>query len=149
MKTNNVKPSSGSKKKKSSLTQILGPVENLESYVKADWWREIFNANYLRTDGDVVENTAMTEHEVDLFLKILEPAKDSKILDLCCGQGRHSLEMAKRGHKNVTGLDRSHYLVTRARNINQKLRLNVVFKEGDARKLPFPSDEFDFVIIPG
>ncbi|MGF1636957.1 MAG: methyltransferase domain-containing protein, partial [Cyclobacteriaceae bacterium] len=40
-------------------------------------------------------------------------------------------------------------LVTRARNINQKLRLNVVFKEGDARKLPFPSDEFDFVIIPG
>jgi D-alanine-D-alanine ligase len=153
MKTNsqtqNPKPSNGIKKKKNNVTQILGPVENLESYVKADWWREIFNANYLRTDGDVVENTAMTEHESDLFLKILNPAKDSKILDLCCGQGRHSLELARRGFTRVTGLDRSHYLITRARNLNQKHGYNVIFKEGDARKLPFPADEYDFVIIPG
>ncbi|MFT7461498.1 MAG: D-alanine-D-alanine ligase, partial [Planctomycetota bacterium] len=38
------------------LIDVLGPVENLESYVKADWWRHIFNANYLRTDGDVVND---------------------------------------------------------------------------------------------
>ena len=35
-------------------SKFLGPVEDLETYVKGDWWRQIFNANYLRTDGDVV-----------------------------------------------------------------------------------------------
>ncbi len=131
------------------MTSVLGPVENLESYVKAEWWKEIFNANYLRTDGDVVEDQTVTEVEVKIFLEILKPGNDSAILDLCCGQGRHSLEMAKRGYKNITGLDRSHYLITRAKNLNKHIGAPVVFKEGDARKLPFKNDTFDFVIIPG
>jgi hypothetical protein len=31
--------------KNSKWTTFLGPVENLESYVKADWWRHLFNAD--------------------------------------------------------------------------------------------------------
>ena len=62
-------------KKKSPVTSVLGPVENLESYVKAEWWKEIFNANYLRTDGDVVEDKTVTEVEVRIFLEILKPEK--------------------------------------------------------------------------
>ena len=42
------------------LIEVLGPVDNLESYVKADWWRHLFNANYLRTDGDVVKDDDIT-----------------------------------------------------------------------------------------
>jgi D-alanine-D-alanine ligase len=137
------------KKKKLPVTNILGPVDNLESYVKADWWKEIFNANYLRTDGDVVENQAATQMEIDLFLDILKAEKNHHILDLCCGQGRHTLELARRGFTRLTGLDRSHYLINRARNINRKRGTPAVFKEGDARKLPFANDSFDFVIIPG
>jgi D-alanine-D-alanine ligase len=79
------------KSQRTRLTEFLGPVENLESYVKADWWRHLFNANYLRTDGDVVEDESATQNEVDLFISILAPAKESAILDLCCGQGRHAL----------------------------------------------------------
>lgn len=139
----------GNKKKSSKVIEHLGPVENLESYVKADWWKEIFNANYLRTDGDVVENQAATELEIDIFLDILKPDKKSNILDLCCGQGRHVLEIARRGYENVTGIDRSHYLITRARNLNKSLGYPVVFKEGDARKLTIQNDTFDFVIIAG
>ena len=127
----------------------LGPVEDLESYVKADWWRHLFNANYLRTDGDVVEDASITEEEIDLFLRVLSPAKDKSILDLCCGQGRHALEIAKRGFSKVSGLDRSHYLINRARSINKQRGGNVSFKEGDARKLPFANDSFDYVIIAG
>lgn len=52
---------------KQHITTVLGPVESLESYVKADWWREIFNANYLRTDGDVVDDESITKAEVDFF----------------------------------------------------------------------------------
>lgn len=131
------------------ITEFLGPVENLESYVKADWWRQIFNANYLRTDGDVVEDPAITAKEIDLFLEILNPDVNSAILDLCCGQGRHTLELASRGFTKLVGLDRSHYLITRARSVNKQQGKNVTFKEGDARKLPFPADSFDFVVLAG
>ncbi len=127
----------------------LGPVEDLESYVKADWWRQIFNANYLRTDGDVIEDHAITCKEVDTCLDILSPSEDSSILDLCCGQGRHSFELAERGFKNITGLDRSHYLITRARKLNLERGTGITFKEGDARNLPFAPDSFDYVLILG
>ncbi len=137
------------KLKKIKWTDFLGPVENLESYVKADWWRHLFNANYLRTDGDVVEDNAITRYEIDLFLSILKPSKDSYILDLCCGQGRHALDLARQGFINIHGLDRSHYLITRARTLNKQTGGHVTFKEGDARKLPFNADTFDYVMLMG
>ena len=137
------------KNRNKKFIEVLGPVDDLESYVKADWWRHLFNANYLRTDGDVVEDRDITKKEVNIFLNAIDVSKDSRILDLCCGQGRHALEIAKRGYTNVVGLDRSHYLINRARKINKTNGLNVIFKEGDARKLPFQNDNFDVVIIAG
>jgi D-alanine-D-alanine ligase len=137
------------KNKNSALVEVLGPVEDLESYVKADWWRLIFNANYLRTDADVVEDSNITKTELNLFMTALDLPKDAQILDLCCGQGRHSLELAKQGHTQVIGLDRSHYLINRARKLNKQAGLNVQFKEGDARKLRFKDNSFDAVIIAG
>jgi D-alanine-D-alanine ligase len=131
------------------LIEVLGPIENLESYVKADWWRHIFNANYLRTDGDVVNDENITKHEAQVFAGLLDVDKDAYILDLCCGQGRHVLEMARQGFWNVHGLDRSHYLISRAKSVAKKEGLHVSFKEGDARKLPFPTDHFDVVTILG
>ncbi|MBN1435773.1 MAG: methyltransferase domain-containing protein [Sedimentisphaerales bacterium] len=137
------------KKRNKKLIEVLGPVDNLESYVKADWWRHLFNANYLRTDGDVVGDNDITKNEVDIFLEALKASKDDRILDLCCGQGRHTLEIAQRGYTNVTGLDRSHYLIDKARRTTKTLDINAAFKEGDARKLPFHNDTFDAVIIAG
>lgn len=143
-----------SKKNAKSETKYLklhsiGPVDDLESYVKADWWREIFNANYLRTDGDVVEDNAITVREVDFLESITGITRSQTILDLCCGQGRHCLELAKRGFANVYGLDRSHYLISRARKNAKKEGFFITFKEGDARKLPFQVDKFDLVSIMG
>ena len=131
------------------FTESIGPVENLESYVKAEWWQKLFNANYLRTDGDVVDDETITKNEIDLFISILTPSNESAFLDLCCGQGRHSLELARRGFTNIIGLDRSHYLITRARKLNKREGGNITFKEGDARKLPFSTDTFDYVILLG
>jgi len=137
------------KSENSALVEVLGPVEDLESYVKADWWRLIFNANYLRTDGDVVEDAKITKDELDLFITALDLPKDAQVLDLCCGQGRHSLELASRGYTGVTGVDRSHYLINRARKLNKQAGLNVQFREGDARKLRLKNDSFDAVLIAG
>lgn len=135
--------------KTKTITEILGPVDNLESYVKADWWRHLFNANYLRTDGDVVEDIEITKNEIDLFIAALDLQENAHILDLCCGQGRHALELAKRGYPHITGLDQSHYLIGLAKKRNKQAGLQVQFREGDSRQLRFPSGSFDVVIIAG
>jgi len=132
-----------------SKKKFLGPVSNLEEHVSPDWWRTIFNSLYLKTDADVVEDDKITRSEIDQFTRLLGLSPDQKILDLCCGQGRHSLELSRRGFKNVEGFDRSHYLIQRAKGRAKKEGLPVRLKEGDARKLPYPPDSFDAVMILG
>jgi D-alanine-D-alanine ligase len=127
----------------------FGPVENLEHYLQPDWWRRIFNSMYLKTDADVVEDIQITRKEVDLFTEILELDRNMIILDLACGQGRHSLELARRGFQHVNGLDRSHFLIRKAKSANTAEQLNAGFREGDARKLPYATDTFDVVLMLG
>jgi D-alanine-D-alanine ligase len=104
---------------------------------------------YLKTDGDVVGDENITKEEVSLLTQILKFDKNAVILDLACGQGRHTLELARRGYSNLFGLDRSRYLINRAKKIAGNENLSVNFKEGDARKLPYQADKFDFVLILG
>ena len=130
-------------------TRCFGPVSNLEENVEPDWWRRIFNSIYLKTDADVIDDQRITKTEVDLFSKILKLSPGEKILDLCCGQGRHSLELTRRGFRDVEGLDRSHYLIQKAKTSAKKESLSVKFREGDARKLPYLPDTFDVVMILG
>jgi D-alanine-D-alanine ligase len=127
----------------------IGPVSDLEQFVKTDWWKRIFNAYYLKTDGDVVEDQKITTSEIDYFIQLLELKPENKILDLCCGQGRHTIELVKREYGKVEGLDRSRYLIQKARSTARKSSLYCKFKEGDARKLPYPSDQFDTIMILG
>ncbi|MFW9989942.1 MAG: methyltransferase domain-containing protein [Candidatus Odinarchaeota archaeon] len=136
-------------KKERNSTVCLGPVVDLEEYVKKDWWKRIFNSYYLKTDGDVVEDQKITESEVKYFSKIMQFQLDHHILDLCCGQGRHSIELAKKGFKGIFGLDRSRYLIQKAKNDAKKSEVTCNFREGDARKLPYNTDKFDFVLILG
>ncbi|MBI3158370.1 MAG: methyltransferase domain-containing protein [Chloroflexi bacterium] len=133
----------------SKASKALGPIQNLEAHVRPDWWRGLFNALYLKTDGDVVEDPTITRNEIDQFSAILNLSAEHRILDLCCGQGRHTLEMARRGLHYVEGLDRSQYLIGRARSRAKKEGLSVKFREGDARKLPQPADSFDVVMVMG
>jgi D-alanine-D-alanine ligase len=149
MKSSERRQKDSKARSKAVVRASIGPVEDLESYVKADWWRDIFNANYLRTDGDVVEDPEITAHEIDIFEGLLDLHKDACILDLCCGQGRHALELARRGYSNIFGVDRSHYLISRARRISRKEGYSVTFREGDARKLRFSSSKFDLIYLAG
>jgi len=129
----------------------FGPVNDLEKHVRPDWWKRIFNSIYIKTDGDVVEDEKITNFESDFFIKSLklDISRQDKILDLCCGQGRHSLEFVRRGYKNIEGFDRSRYLIKRAKESSKREGLYIKFREGDARKLPYPPDTFDVVMILG
>ncbi len=130
-------------------TKTLGPVDDLEPHVRSDWWQTLFNSLYLKTDADLLDDMEVTRKEADLLVSILGLNPDDMVLDLCCGQGRHVLELARRGFSNVEGYDRSQYLIRKARTRAQKENLQVRFREGDARKLPYPSDTFSVVTILG
>ena len=129
--------------------KTLGPVSDLERHLPPEWWKTLFNSIYLKTDGDVVENDQNTSREVDLFIQSTGSGPGDRILDLCCGQGRHCFEMAKRGFRHVVGLDRSRYLVRLARKRARLGGLPLSFHEGDARKFSFPKIQFDCVALFG
>ena len=129
--------------------KTYGALADLRLHLRPDWWGSIFGSLYLKTDGDVVCDERITSAEVDRICEILHLEQWEDILDLCCGQGRHSLELARRGYQSVNGLDRSRYLIRKARSLAREEGRNVNFREGDARKLPYSPDTFDAVMILG
>jgi len=131
------------------LHRTLGPISDLERYLPEDWWQSFFNSVYLQTDGDVFENAANTRADVDMLLAASGMTPDQSILDLCCGQGRHSLELARRGFGRVTGIDGSDYLIRLARERAKDANLSVTFQVGDARLPRIPVDRFDCACLMG
>ncbi|MPY69093.1 MAG: methyltransferase domain-containing protein [Alphaproteobacteria bacterium] len=129
--------------------QSLGPISDLESHLPAEWWREIFDSLYLKTDSDVVEDDRNTAHEIDQVIQATGMEPDAHILDLCCGQGRHVLDLARRGFRHLTGVDRSRYLIRLARRRARAGGVNVAFKEGDARSVRLPEASQDYVMVLG
>lgn len=129
--------------------RTVGPVPDLERHLPSDWWRTLFNSLYLKTDGDVVESDSNTRREVDLVVQAGLLDANDRILDLCCGQGRHALELARRGFRHVTGVDRSRYLIRLARKRARAGGFPVAFHEGDARRFRAKGSSFHCVLILG
>jgi SAM-dependent methyltransferase len=61
----------------------------------------------------------------------------STVLDLCCGPGRHSIAFAKRGAR-VTGVDRSPFLLDRARRYASSEGVDVRWIQADMREFREP-----------
>lgn len=78
---------------------------------------------------------------VERFL-MLEPR--SRILDLACGAGRQTIELARRGHR-VLGVDGAEEALSEARHAARQERLNVHFLKSDIRQIPYRA-EFDAVV---
>jgi D-alanine-D-alanine ligase len=72
--------------------------------VPPDWWRSIFDEVYLQTDARSILDEDLTRAEVDAVIQALDLGREEAILDLCGGQGRHALEMARRGYRHQTPL---------------------------------------------
>ncbi len=135
--------------RRTATARTLGPVSELERHLPSEWWRDLFTSLYLKTDGDVIDSAANTAREVDLLIQAAGLEPNDRLLDLCCGQGRHCLELARRGFRYVTGLDRSRYLVRLARKRARQEGLAVTFQEGDARRLRVPEGTFHCVAVMG
>jgi len=82
--------------------------------------------------------------EIDNVVSLLGIKRGERILDLCCGVGRHSLELARRGFE-VVGVDRTAAYIEKARQSAKKRDLDVEFAMADMREVYEPS-RFDVVI---
>ncbi|WP_131785707.1 SAM-dependent methyltransferase [Protofrankia symbiont of Coriaria ruscifolia] len=76
-----------------------------------------------------------TSVEVDFIIRVTGLRPGSRVLDVPCGSGRHTLEFARRGCR-VTGLDMSAEAVEYARRAAADERLDVDLRLGDMRALP-------------
>ena len=107
------------------------------------WYEELFENYAVKYDNEVfVQGTI---GECDFFEKEIGYNKSVRILDIGCGTGRHSIELAKRGY-NIVGIDLSESLLNRARQKAAEQNLQIVFQKQDARNLPF-EHEFHLAIM--
>jgi SAM-dependent methyltransferase len=71
--------------------------------------------------------------EVEAVVSLLGLERGAAILDLPCGVGRHSLELARRGYR-VTGVDRTATYLRTAREMARAEALDLELVQGDMRE---------------
>ncbi|MBN1824502.1 MAG: class I SAM-dependent methyltransferase [Endomicrobiales bacterium] len=107
------------------------------------WYEELFENYAEKYESEPF--TKGTAGEADFIEKEIGFDKNLKILDIGCGTGRHSIELAKRGY-NVTGVDLSDAQIKKASENAKAAGVQASFAKADARSLQF-KDEFGLVIM--
>lgn len=105
------------------------------------WYEGFFGEDWLSV---AVYDAERTAREVDFLVEQLELSPGSTVLDLACGHGRHSVELARRGCR-VTGLDFSAPSLALARRLASEADVEVEWREADMRELD-AEGRFDAVV---
>jgi SAM-dependent methyltransferase len=93
-------------------------------------WRELYPYVF------PAERVAAAEGQVTQIVALTGVASGA-VLDLCCGPGRHAVEFARRGF-SVTGVDRSGFLLERARESAEAADVAVEWVRDDMREFARP-----------
>ena len=101
-------------------------------------WEKMQKALFTRKRMEVIEE------ETDQLIELLEMKPDDDVLDLCCGIGRFSNELSRRGYR-VTGVDRTEAYLKQAREIATKEGLTAEYIHMDMREFR-RDNSFDVVI---
>jgi ubiquinone/menaquinone biosynthesis C-methylase UbiE len=72
--------------------------------------------------------------------------KGGAVLEVAPGPGYFCIELAKLGDYRITGLDISRTFVEIASQKAREAGVTVDFQQGNASRLPFPNDTFDFLL---
>lgn len=94
------------------------------------FWRELYP--YMFDE----RRFAMADDQVRNVVK-LTGIRRGAVLDLCCGPGRHSVALAKRGFQ-VTAVDRTRFLLNKARRRARTARTRIEFVRADMREFVRP-----------
>lgn len=109
-----------------------------------EWWKTLYSTDDYFSIFSPYLTSDTTRLQVDFIESRLPLRSGNKILDLCCGNGRHTLELARRGYQ-VVGFDWSSSYLDMARQKAQQDDLAVEFVQGDMRKIDY-RDAFDVVL---
>ena len=115
----------------------------MTSDVPADWYDGYFEEEWLDEIALHIPEER-TNAEVDFVVEKLELEPGARVLDVACGHGRHSLELARRGFA-VTGVDLSPRSIALAGEAAEREGVDATFLVRDARDVAFDS-EFDAAI---
>lgn len=103
------------------------------------WYRSTFDRFYydvwFQRGASSAGDEGRIMGEVNFIERALQLPAGATILDLCCGHGRHAIELAGRGY-SVTGLDLSSRYLAMAREAADRAEVTVVWVEGDMRRPP-------------
>jgi D-alanine-D-alanine ligase len=117
--------------------------------VEPDWWKTCFNEIYLITDARSVCDQELTGKEVSFLEEVLELKPSDRILDLCGGHGRHSLELGRRGYRNLTVLDYSLFLIKHGKDTASREGIKIEFCQSDARSTGLRDSHYNIIIVMG
>ncbi len=107
------------------------------------WYESLFENYAKKYDAECF--TQGTIGECDFIEEEIHRNKSNRILDIGCGTGRHSIELAKRGY-SVSGVDLSESQLSSAKEKAREANVNINFSKCDARQLPF-NNEFGLAIM--
>jgi len=106
-----------------------------------EWPVAFFDDDYLRIYRAML-SPEVTAREVDFIESVLTlPPRGGTVLDVACGNGRHAIGLAHRGHQ-VTGVDFNPHYLEAAENDARAAGVAVCWVAADMRSLPF-EDVFD------
>ncbi len=115
----------------------MKPARKKEWFDDDSLWKELFPFMFPeRRFAGAVE-------QVDQVLKLAKP-RGKRALDLCCGPGRCSIALARRGFA-VTGVDRTRFLLAEARRRARAARVTIEWVRADMRDFVRPG-AFDLVL---
>jgi SAM-dependent methyltransferase len=108
------------------------------------WYVDFFREGFYYWNWARAERFRRKEREVDFIVEALGLAAGADVLDLCCGEGRHTVELARRGYR-MSGLDLSALHLRLARQAAKEAGVSVRWHRADMRDIPWEG-EFDAVI---
>lgn len=109
------------------------------------WWEELFNEDYFRTVEKLT--SAQVQGEADWIEHALGVEAGASILDVGCGAGRQAIELSRRRYE-VTAVDLSMAMLTRASEAAQEAEARVVFQQCDMAAMEF-EEQFDAAFCVG
>jgi SAM-dependent methyltransferase len=89
------------------------------------------------------QESGKTTQEIAFLAAVLPKPDGASVLDVCCGYGRHAIQLAKQGY-TVLGIDRDPEVIRRAQALTDAA--SVTFRTYDMTRLHELSDQFDAVI---
>ena len=92
-------------------------------YEDDDLWEKFYDCMF------DAQSFALAEQQIPELLSLINHSVNS-VLDLGCGPGRHCLALAKMGYE-VTGVDMSAYLLSKAQDKAQEQSMKIQFSQTD------------------